>query len=89
MSLIVGTNKAAAPQGRLVVFDLGGKVLQTIGGLDRPNNVDIDYGLPLNGKPTDFAVATERYKQRLRVFAIDPETRQLADVPLRKDYASL
>ena len=79
-SLIIGTNKAAAPQGALVVFGLDGKIVQTLSDLDRPNNVDVDYGLLLSGKPTDFAVVTERYKQRLRVFAIDPETRQLSDV---------
>jgi 3-phytase len=79
-SLIIGTNKAAAPQGALVVFGLDGKIVQRLGGLDRPNNVDVDYGLLLNGKPTDFAITTERYKQRLRVYAINPETRQLSDI---------
>ncbi len=69
-SLIVGTNKTAAPDGAVVVFDLNGKTKQTISGIDRPNNVDIEYGLRLNGRNTDIAVLTERLKQRLRVFAI-------------------
>ncbi len=79
-SLIIGTNKAAAPQGALVVFGLDGKIVQRLGDLDRPNNVDVDYGLLLNGKPADFAITTERSKQRLRVYAVNPETRQLTDV---------
>jgi 3-phytase len=69
-SLILGTNKVPAPGGALVVFGLDGKTLQTIAGIDRPNNVDVEYGLPLGGKPTDIAVLTERLKQRLRVFSV-------------------
>jgi 3-phytase len=69
-SLVLGTNKVPAPGGALVVFGLDGKTRQTINGIDRPNNVDVEYGLPLRGKPTDIAVLTERLKQRLRVFSI-------------------
>lgn len=69
-SLILGTNKIPAPRGALVVFGLDGKTRQTIEGIDRPNNVDVEYGLPLHGKPTDVAVLTERLHQRLRVFAV-------------------
>ncbi|HSB16849.1 MAG TPA: phytase [Bryobacteraceae bacterium] len=69
-SLVLGTNKTGAPQGALYVFDLKGKMLQKISNLDRPNNMDIEYGLVLNGQPTDIAVLTERYRQRLRVFRI-------------------
>ena len=69
-SLILGTNKVRAPQGALVVFGLDGKIRQTIDRLDRPNNVDVEYGLQLGGQPTDIAVLTERLQHRLRVFAI-------------------
>src|SRR5262245_29424980 len=41
LSLVVVTSKAAAPNGAIVVYDLEGKVVQRISGLDRPNNVDI------------------------------------------------
>lgn len=71
-SLIVGTNKVKAPNGALVVFNLQGKILQTIPNLDRPNNVDIEYGLPLAGQPADIAVATERLQNQLRIFKISP-----------------
>lgn len=69
-SLIVGTNKAPAPTGALVVFGLDGKIRQTVAELDRPNNVDVEYGLSLGGRRVDIAVATERLKGQLRVFEI-------------------
>ena len=70
--LIIGTNKVPAPKGALLVFGLDGKVRQTIDNLDRPNNVDIEYGFMLNGRPADIAAVTERLKRRLRVFRIEP-----------------
>jgi len=78
-SLILGTNKVLAPQGALVVFGLDGKIRQTIDNLDRPNNVDVEYGLVLGGQPTDIAVLTERLQHRLRVFAIGADG-MLSDV---------
>jgi 3-phytase len=70
-SLILGTNKVEGPKGALVVFALDGSARQTVDGLDRPNNVDVEYGLPLAGAPADIAVAAERLKNQLRVFRID------------------
>lgn len=72
-SLIVATNKAKAPSGALVVFGLDGKTRQTVAGLDRPNNVDVEYGLLVGGRPMDIAVVTERLKGRLRIFEIGPK----------------
>lgn len=70
-SLILGTDKTEAPNGGLVAFDLEGKIVQRIGDIDRPNNVDVEGNL---------AVVTERKKERLRIFQIDPITRKLSDV---------
>lgn len=69
-SLIVGTDKSE--DGALYVFDLQGKIQQNlvVKGLKRPNNVDIAYGLMLNGKPTDFAVTSERMSHKLRFFSL-------------------
>ncbi len=72
-SLILGTDKTAAPRGSLFVFGLDGKVRHKISGLDRPNNVDVEYGFRLGGRRVDIAAVTERYKQRLRVFRIAPD----------------
>jgi 3-phytase len=79
-SLFICTNKIPAPSGALVVFGLDGRTRQTIAGLDRPNNVDVEYGLPLGGMPVDIAVVTERLQRRLRVFRIAPDGSSLADV---------
>src|SRR5262245_7343060 len=69
-SLILGTAKSAAPDGALAVFALDGTVRQLVTGLDRPNNVDVEYGFSLRGIPTDVAVVTERLRRRLRAFTI-------------------
>ena len=69
-SLVIGTDKNET--GALYVFDLDGKIVQNkvVKGLKRPNNVDIAYGLTLNGKPTDIAVTTERMTHKLRMFSL-------------------
>ncbi|MFQ5822795.1 MAG: phytase [bacterium] len=69
-SLIIGTDKNA--DGALYVFDLDGKIIEekTVHDLKRPNNVDVEYGLVLNGVPTDIAVTTERLANKIRVFSL-------------------
>jgi 3-phytase len=69
-SLILGTDKAAAPSGGLYVFGLDGQVKQIVKPLDRPNNVDVEYGLSTPGGTIDIVVVTERLRHRLRVFQI-------------------
>jgi len=79
-SLILGTMKVAAPAGSLIVFGMDGQIRQVISGIDRPNNVDVEYGLPLAGRPTDIAVVTERLARQLRIFRIDPAEGRLIDL---------
>lgn len=69
-SLVIGTDKEE--DGALYVFGLNGKIQQdkVVKGLKRPNNVDIEYGLVLNGKPVDIAVTTERLTHKLRVYSL-------------------
>lgn len=69
-SLIIGTDKDA--DGALYVFDLDGKVIEekTVRNLQRPNNVDVEYGLLLNGKPVDITVVTERLTNKIRIFSL-------------------
>ncbi|MEO5681955.1 MAG: phytase [Chitinophagaceae bacterium] len=67
-SLVVGTDKDS--RGGVFVFNLAGKIVNKAEGLQRPNNVDIAYGLLLNGKPTDIAVVTERETNKLRIFSM-------------------
>lgn len=78
-SLILGTDKTEKVGG-LYAFDAKGKIVQHVEGLDRPNNVDVEYGFALGGGTVDLAVTTERKKRRLRIFAIDKSTGKLRDV---------
>lgn len=79
-SVVIGTNKIKADEGgALYVFGLDGKTRQIVPNLDRPNNVDVEYGLKLGGKRVDIAVCTERLRHALRVFAIS-STGKLTDL---------
>lgn len=67
-SLILGTDK----RGGLYVFGLGGRILaeRSVTGLARPNNVDVEQDVVLDGRRVDLAVVTERDAGRVRVFAL-------------------
>jgi 3-phytase len=78
-SLILGTDKQERTGG-LFVFGLDGGIRQTIAPLDRPNNVDVEYGLRLAGTTVDVAVLTERNRHRLRVFGIPADGGALTDL---------
>ncbi|MDF2475528.1 MAG: 3-phytase [Sphingobacterium sp.] len=69
-SLVIATDKDA--DGALFVYDLQGKIVKdkVVSDLKRPNNVDIAYGLMLDGKPVDIAVTTERMTHKLRIFSL-------------------
>jgi 3-phytase len=58
--------------GALYVFDLKGKVIDSLVRRDiqRPNNVDISYGLSLENDTVDFAVTGERLTSKLRFFSL-------------------
>lgn len=86
LSLVIATNKARAPGGAIVVYDLKGKILQRIANVDRPNNIDIRQNVLLGGKKYDIAVATERYKNALRIFTIDAKTRRINQVGAPKVF---
>lgn len=67
-SLIIGTDKET--EGGLYVYNLEGKIVNKVLDIKRPNNVDIAYGLILNGKKVDIAVTTEREKNQIRIFSL-------------------
>ena len=79
-SLVFGTMKVPAPDGALAVFGLDGKLRQLLKGPDRPNNVDVEYGLDLDATPTDIAVLTERLGRRLRVYGISRDGASVRDI---------
>uniref|UniRef100_UPI004049F278 phytase n=1 Tax=Fulvivirga sp. TaxID=1931237 RepID=UPI004049F278 len=72
-SLIIGTDKGGDEGlGGLYVYDLDGKIIKekTVSGIQRPNNVDIAYGLKAGDKMLDIAVCTERYTNSIRIFSL-------------------
>jgi 3-phytase len=77
-SLILGTDKDA--DGGLYVYDLEGRIdtARSVKGLQRPNNVDVEYGLMLGGRRVDIAVATERLTHKLRVYSL-PDMQPIDD----------
>ncbi|CAF1403122.1 unnamed protein product [Rotaria magnacalcarata] len=80
LSLIIGTDKKAGIGG-LYVFNLDGKIIQHIDNIDRPNNVDVEYGFKINETYfIDLVVFTERLQSRLRIFSININTGQLYEI---------
>jgi 3-phytase len=77
-SLIIGTDKDQ--DGALFVFDLRGKIIDslTIRDIKRPNNVDVGYGLDLGSKKVDFAVTGERMTSKLRFYLL-PEMKEFPE----------
>ncbi|MBP7173497.1 MAG: phytase [Cloacibacterium sp.] len=67
-SLIIGTDKEIG--GGLYVFDLDGKIVNKVTGLQRPNNVDIEYGFSFQGKKIDIAATTERKTNKIRIYEV-------------------
>jgi len=67
-SLVIGTDKETG--GGIYAFDLQGKIVKKITGLQRPNNIDIAYALSVNGIQTDIAVFTERKAHKIRVVSL-------------------
>ena len=89
-SLVLGTVKVQAPDGGVAVFGLDGALRQLVTGIDRPNNIDVEYGFAFGGRAIDIAVVTERYQRRLRVYTIAPDgsgISELGSVPVLEGQA--
>jgi len=69
-SIVLGTDKDE--DGAIYAFDMDGRIIEekTVRGIARPNNVDVGYGLSLNGQLVDIAVVTERLTSNIRVFRL-------------------
>ena len=70
-SIVFGTDKDT--NGAIYAFDLEGKVIEDkcLRNIERPNNVDVEYGFRLNDSTTtDILVFTEREKQQIRLFSV-------------------
>lgn len=80
---------ATAKNGGLRVYDLGGREVQVLATPPAPrpdsptgrfNNVDLVTGFRLGGRPVDLAVVTDRGRDQLRFYRIDPAAGRLVDV---------
>lgn len=78
-SLILTTDKVAV-DGGLHVFGLDGRLRQSVTPLDRPNNVDVEYGVPSPAGAMDVAVVTERLAHQLRVYSLPADGGPLQDL---------
>ncbi|MGW9039012.1 phytase, partial [Streptomyces sp. NPDC055721] len=87
-SIVIGTLKEAG----LDVYGLDGRRLQHIAAPQAPgedaapgrfNNVDIVYGFELAGRKTDLALVSDRGRDRVRAYAIDPVAVAAGRPPLR------
>lgn len=87
LSLVVATNKVAAPSGALVVFDLDGQVVQTIRGIDRPNNVDLRQGVQIGERTIDLVAVTERNRSALLLYSVAVATRRLTELGRLRVFA--
>ncbi|OII61140.1 hydrolase [Streptomyces sp. CC53] len=87
-SIVIGTLKEAG----LDVYGLDGRRLQHIAAPQAPhedakpgrfNNVDVVYGFELDGRKTDLALVSDRGRDRIRAYAIDPKAVAKGRPPLR------
>ncbi len=90
-SIVFGTDKET--NGAIYAFDLNGKIIpeKTIRNVQRPNNVDVEYGFQLNDSTVvDILVFAEREKQQIRMYAI-PDMRPLdsGGFPVFEDEADV
>jgi 3-phytase len=74
-SRVLGTDK----QNGLEVYDLDGKRLQTL-AVGRLNNVDLRPGFKLGDTLVDLAVASQRDRNSLQLFRLDPATGEVGNL---------
>lgn len=77
-SVIIGNDKEDA--GGLYTWDLEGKLLHRIVPLSRPVNVDIAHDVQIAGKTMDIVACPLRGSNELRIYRMDPESRELQDI---------
>jgi 3-phytase len=89
LSRVIVSDKKA---GQIFNYDLGGKLHQAL-AVAKPGNIDIRQSVVVGGRPRDVIVVNDRGADwRLRIFIIDPKSRDLlpADggkgIPSRPNY---
>lgn len=77
-SLIIGSNK----RGGIATYNLEGQEIAyyPVGNI---NNIDVAYGVVIGGEKRDLVGGSNRTKQSIDLFVIEPTTRQLKAIGLR------
>jgi 3-phytase len=74
-SVVIATDKKLG----LNVFDLSGKLLQTVAD-GRMNNVDLRDGFTLAGRSITVVAATNRTTRSISLYRFDPDSRRLSSI---------
>lgn len=86
-SVIIGNDKSH--MGALYVYDLQGKFVHRSPYLNGPVGVSVRYDIPLSsGKVVDVVACGIRSTNEIKLFSIDPETRELTDITTEEGISS-
>ncbi len=77
LSTIIASDKAAS---LLLVYGLDGSLVQSVAVDGKPGNIDLRHGVRLGEKTADLIAYNDRDNQQIRVYKVEPETRQLIRV---------
>ena len=77
LSTIITSDKSG---GNLFVFGLDGETLQVVEEVGKPGNIDLRDGFPLGDSTVSIIAFNERNGLKVHIYAVDPETRQIARV---------
>jgi len=82
-SIIIGTQKIDnQTNGGLSVYDLNGQEIQHLAG-GSMNNVDLRYNFSLGEENVAIVAASNRKRNSVAIYKINPDTRQLEEVSAR------
>ncbi|HEX5689891.1 MAG TPA: phytase, partial [Roseiflexaceae bacterium] len=77
-SLVIGTDK----KGGLAIYDLAGQQLDYLAH-GNMNNVDLREGFSLGGQAVTLVTASNRSRDTIAIYRLDPATRRLEDIAAR------
>ena len=84
-SAVIGNDKKS--KGGLYVWDIDGKEIFNV-SLNKPVGVDVRYGMMLKNELVDIVVCGLRSTNQIKVFRIDPKTRNLIDITTKNGISS-
>lgn len=85
-TVVIANDKSAL--GALYVYDLEGNLIAKSGHMNRPVGVSVRYDIELAGEKIDVIGCGIRTTNQVKLFKIDPETRQLTDITTEQGISS-